>query len=125
MNPQIFNNQEIIVQDQDQRNGNVHISLSIEPHPFFKRINEFDLEYIHTLPLRQALCGTTFKIKYLDGKDIEIETRGKIISPSSNIIFEGKGLQEGKGKLIVKFNIIFPSTISAQDINILSNLSSI
>jgi DnaJ-class molecular chaperone len=52
-----------------------------KPHPTFRRDGN-DLVYTHRMPLADALCGTTIKIKTLDDRVLPIPIN-TVITPSS------------------------------------------
>ena len=87
-----------------------------KPHPLFRREGG-DLYYTHRLPLVDALCGTSFKITHLDGRQLPI-TVTDVAGPNSQKVVRGEGMpltkSGGKGDLRVQFNITFPRQITDQ-----------
>ena len=85
-----------------------------KPHPLFRRENA-DLYYTHRLPLVDALCGTSFTVTHLDGRQLPI-TVNDVAGPNSQKIVRGEGMPQtktgGKGDLRIQFNIMFPKHLS-------------
>ena len=75
-----------------------------------------NLIYHKKLNLVEALCGTTFIYKQLDGRIIKIKTNN-IIIPNQIMKIKGEGMKKSKegsefGDLIIKFSITFPEKLS-------------
>lgn len=88
--------------------------IAEKPHSHFRREGS-DLYYSHRLPLVDALCGTSFTLIQLDGRQLPI-TVSDVAGPNSQKVVRGEGMPQtktgGKGDLRVQFNIIFPKRIS-------------
>lgn len=84
------------------------LTTKIQKHPVFER-HKSDLKYKMDITLAEALSGFNKDIKFLDDSLVKIESN-KIINPSTNIIIPNRGLTSN-GKLVIHFNIIFPSDI--------------
>ncbi|KAK9870405.1 hypothetical protein WA026_007974 [Henosepilachna vigintioctopunctata] len=97
----------------DMEPGDVVIILQQKPHEKFKR-NEDNLQLNHTITLSEALCGFTFVIHHLDGRDLLIKhPPGAVIQPGDVKVVEGEGMPRyknpfEKGNLYIYFNIEFP-----------------
>ncbi len=97
----------------------VEIVVTEADHPVFKRgviINDElriqDLALELEIPLHDALCGFTKKIKGLDGSDLLIESQC-VIKDGEMRIIKGKGLPYEKnpekfGDILVIFKIVYP-----------------
>ena len=77
-----------------------------------------NLIYHKRLYLIEALCGSIFIYKQLDGRHIKIKTTD-IIIPNQVMKISGEGMKiQGDtttyGDLIIKFNIIFPEKLSEE-----------
>ena len=77
-----------------------------------------NLIYHKRLYLIEALCGSIFIYKQLDGRHIKIKTTD-IIIPNQIMKISGEGMKiqgdnTGYGDLIIKFNIIFPEKLSEE-----------
>lgn len=87
-----------------------------KPHSRFKRDGD-NLVYTADIPLVKALTGFDLPIETLDGRRLNIPIR-KIVTPTSveYIANEGMPVRKtgGRGSLVIKFNIRFPSYLSDQ-----------
>jgi len=97
-----------------------------KPHPVFSRDGE-DIVYTTKISLRDALCGTKLQIPTLQGQKMSLDFSGKIIKPTTVRKFKGMGLPfskkpSSKGDLVVKFDIIFPDSLSESDRATISQL---
>jgi len=107
--------------------GDVVLVLNQKEHDTFKRVNA-DLIFEKKLTLVEALCGTTFTIKQLDGRILKVTTApGEVIKPDSFkcISEEGMPLQGRsylKGNMYIRFDVEFPDTIDAQQIAALQSV---
>lgn len=91
----------------------VDVRVKIKPHSLFKR-RGLDLIYVHTVSLREAICGFNCHIDHLSGRKINVNCYGKIVTPETVERIQGMGLTRGDkiGSLIIEFNIRFPKTLS-------------
>jgi len=98
--------------------GDVRVSISIENTSNLKR-RGLDLAYSHTISLREALCGFSFDMEYLQGRIIKINnSQGSIISPNYKKRIPKMGFNRGsnQGDLIIEFNIVFPASLTSEQI---------
>lgn len=96
--------------------GDVKLLVNVINNTNFKRIG-LDLIIEKTITLKEALCGFSFDIKYLNGKTITLNnTKGLIISPEFKKIFNDKGIKRGHhiGSMIIIFHVAFPEQLSAE-----------
>jgi len=68
------------------------------------------------ISLIDALCGTTFIIKQLDGRKLKV-SYDEIINPDEIMKIEDEGMpmknnQYEKGDMIIRFNVMFPNKLS-------------
>lgn len=93
--------------------GDVIIVLQQKPHDKFQRIGD-DLQMTHTVMLTEALCGFSFVVHHLDGRDLLIKHNpGQVVKPGDLKVVSGEGMPQyknpfEKGNLYVKFEIQFP-----------------
>ena len=93
--------------------GDIIFIIKMKQHAQFKRENSH-LLIKKNITLSEALCGTSFYIKHLDGRYLNISTKkDTIITPDSIKIIkeEGMPLQKNpfnKGNLVIYFSITFP-----------------
>lgn len=106
--------------------GDLIVVLPEKQHPNFIRKHD-DLLIKKKITLSQALLGTSFTIKHLDGRILVVDTEdNKIISPNSVKVIEKEGMPNREnysspGNLYIHFEIVFPdiSQITPQLRNIL------
>ncbi|ELR24754.1 Hsp40, putative [Acanthamoeba castellanii str. Neff] len=117
----------------DHANGDVLIVLKMKPHPRFQRgsgrarggRDESDLMMELDISLLQALTGFTLPVTHLDGRLLLLKSQPQqIIKPGDVKEIPGEGMPTykrpfDKGLLILKFNIVFPSTITPDQIQLL------
>ncbi|BES88946.1 DnaJ central domain [Nesidiocoris tenuis] len=100
--------------------GDVVIVLQEQPHPKFKR-NGCDLLMMVEIGLTEALCGFSFLVTHLDGRNIVVKCPpGKIISPEYVMGLEDEGMPvlknpSERGNLYIKFNVTFPKNHFADE----------
>ncbi len=86
-------------------------------HPVFVR-SKNDLLHTRNITLKEALCGVRVVIKGIDGKELVYDTTQtqEIITPGKEKYFWGNGMpsKNGPGNLVVTFNVVFPTSISAE-----------
>ena len=78
-----------------------------------------------SISLKEALCGFLFEIKHLNGKTYNIKhDKGNIIPPNFIKQINGLGMERNniKGNLIIKFNIIFPKTLTDEQLQELEKI---
>ncbi|KAH7033165.1 uncharacterized protein B0I36DRAFT_240909 [Microdochium trichocladiopsis] len=104
----------------DQEEGgkqDLHFIVEEKPHPLFVREGD-DLIHTVDLPLKEALTGWKRTVTTIDAKQINIEKTGPT-GPGSSDTYPGLGMPISKkpgerGNFIIKYNIIFPKTLTAQ-----------
>jgi len=104
--------------------GDVKVVIHIENGTDFKR-NGLDIIYNKTITVKEALCGFTFELKYITGKVYTItNTSGNIISNGYNKVIPNMGFTRGDhlGNLIIIFDVVFPSALSPEQIDLLSKI---
>jgi DnaJ family protein A protein 2 len=117
----------------DHANGDVLFVLKMKPHPRFQRgsgrtrggRDESDLMMELNISLLQALTGFTLPITHLDGRLLLLKSQPQqIIKPGDVKEVPGEGMPTykrpfDKGLLILKFNIVFPTTIAPEQAQLL------
>lgn len=117
--------------------GDIHFSVQEKEHDFFKRKGA-DLLVTKELSLKEALCGFSWKIRSLDGRDLLVKTKpGEVIKPEMNtketlpfvkmIANEGmpsRGNPFVKGNLYILFRVSFPedNDLTEEQISILRKI---
>ena len=104
--------------------GDIKIFVKITNETLFKRAG-LDLILEKNITLKEALCGFSFELKYINGKTYTLNNnKGNIIPPEYRKIYPNMGLQRGehKGKLIIHFHIDFPEFLSGEQITKLEEI---
>jgi DnaJ-class molecular chaperone len=103
--------------------GYVNITIVIVNNTEFQR-HGLDIVYNKRISLKEALCGFTFDINHPSGKKFAINNTGNssIIKPNYRKIVPGHGMkrENNVGNMIVVFDIIFPDSLTPEQIGILS-----
>nr|CAB3463785.1 unnamed protein product [Digitaria exilis] len=86
-------------------------------HPKFKRDGN-DLVYTHKISLVEALTGFTVQVTTLDGRSLTIPVKS-VVSPTYEEVVQGEGMPitrepSKKGNLRIKFQIKFPTNLTAE-----------
>ena len=106
----------------DQRPGHIPADivfvLEDKPDKEYSR-EDNDLIYHKDISLVDALCGTRFIYKHLDGRNVQVFAPS-VVSPETEIKYPGMGMPISKqpgtfGDLRIKFNIKFPKSLSSKD----------
>jgi DnaJ-class molecular chaperone len=92
--------------------SNVKIIIQLIPHEIFER-NGLDLIFIKSISLKEALLGFSFMLNHINNKSYSI-TCTEIIHFNYEKIKPAMGFMRDNfiGNLIIKFNIIFPVSLS-------------
>jgi DnaJ-class molecular chaperone len=103
--------------------GDVKIILKIANNTEFKR-SGLDLILEKKITLKEALCGFTFELNFLNGKSYTLNNnKGNIIPPEYKKVYPGMGLTRGdhKGNLVIHFHVDFPEKLTDEQIEKLTN----
>ncbi|GER51512.1 DNAJ heat shock family protein [Striga asiatica] len=97
--------------------GDLIFVVDEKPHPVFKRDGN-DLIIHQRISLLDALTGKTLKIATLDARDITVQV-ADIVKPGYEMLIKDEGMPVSKepgkkGNLRIKFDIKFPSRLSAE-----------
>jgi len=93
---------------------NIEFIIKEEPNQNFKREKD-DLICEQTISLKDSLCGYSFNKLGLNNKNVHLDING-VIRPGSEYRIHNEGMKKktgGNGDMIVKFNIVFPSSLSS------------
>lgn len=77
------------------------------------------------ISLKESLCGFSFDLKYIDGREFKINNeQGKIIPHNFKKYIEKMGMIRDNdiGNLIIDFSIIYPKELSKDDIKKLEKI---
>jgi DnaJ-class molecular chaperone len=126
----VDDNELIIIREKgnsssDNNKGDIKIFVKIINTTEFTR-KGLDLFYPLRISLKDALCGFTFVMKYIDGRTYKIKNgNGNVISPNYKKMLPNMGMSRGEhhtGNLIIEFEIAFPESISDKQAEELSKI---
>jgi DnaJ-class molecular chaperone len=125
----IDDNEIILIRDKgnvlsDDIKGDVKLFIKIENTTGFER-KGLDLLINKSISLKEALCGFTFELKYINGKTYTLNNNsGNIIPPNYIKVIPNMGLtREGHtGNLLVTFQVEFPEKLSDEKMNALKDI---
>jgi DnaJ-class molecular chaperone len=120
----IDENEMIILRDRgnvisDQVKGDIKINILIQNNTAFKR-SGLDLILDKTITLKEALCGFSFELNYINGKSYTLNNnKGSIVPSEYKKLYQGMGLKRGehKGNMIIIFHVDFPVILSTEQID--------
>lgn len=126
----IGDNENIIVKEKGNmysKNsiGDIKVMISIDTSNCIMEREGLNLIYKHTITLKEALCGFSFSLKHINGKEFKINnTKGNIIHPTFKKVVPGYGFirNEHQGNLIIEFIVEFPKKLSDEEINTIENI---
>lgn len=127
--PGVDNNEIIIIRDKgnilsENNIGDIKIFIKIINDTEFTR-NGLDIIYNKTIGLKEALCGFSFDINYLDGRVFKLNhNNGNIITHNYNKVLKGMGMKrdEHVGNLTINFNVTFPDKLTETQIEALKHI---
>jgi len=125
----VDNNEIIILRDQgnvinETCKGDVKIFIKIENDTLFQR-KGLDLYMDKKISLKEALCGFSFDLKYINGKVYTINNQaGNVIPSEYQKVIPGMGLTRDNhtGNLIIVFHVEFPEKIPIEKIDLLKTI---
>ena len=117
----IDDNEIIILRDKgnvlrDDCRGDIKIFIKIENNSGFER-NGLDLLVHKYITLKEALCGFSFELKYVNGKVFTINNNsGNLIHPEYKKVIPKMGLtrDDHAGNLIIFFHVQFPEQLAPE-----------
>lgn len=102
----------------DTNKGDIKIFVKVSNNTDLER-KGLDLMYHKRITLKEALCGFTFDMEYLDERVFKIDNHnGTVISPGFKKVIPGLGMTRGqhKGNLIIEFTVTFPNRLTKEQI---------
>ena len=128
--PKGIDNDEIIVLENkgnitDSSNkGDIKIKIVVNNSSKFER-NGIDLVYKKTISLKDSLCGFSFDLKYIDGREFKINNEvGNIIPSAFRKIISKMGMERDGdvGNLVIIFNIEYPTLLTLEQVKELEKI---
>ena len=125
----IDNNELIVLQNKgnilDENNkGDVKVFIKIINDSEFER-SGLDLILNKSIQLKDALCGFSFEMKFVDGRIFKINTAsGNIITHNYSKILPNMGMKrdDSIGNLVIVFNVQFPESLTDEQISALKSI---
>ena len=99
--------------------GDIKLFIKVTNETPFKRAG-LDLILEKNITLKEALCGFSFEIKYLNGKSYTLNNnKGNIIPPEYKKLYPNMGLtrENHKGNMIIHFHVDFPENLTLEQID--------
>jgi DnaJ family protein B protein 4 len=129
-NSGVDNNEYILVREKGNMLNGVYGDIKIKVQ--LKFVNNYsrnglDLIYDKYLSLNESLCGFSFLLEHINGKSYKINHNGEyIIQPNhiKEIPNLGFNRNNNTGKLVIRFNIVFPNNLSLEKRKQISNIIS-
>ena len=123
----IDNNEMIVLKEQGNiianSRGDIKCFIKISNNTIFTR-NGLDLILNKTITLKEALCGFSFNMDFIDGKSYIINNKNKIVPPSYKKVIPDMGFIRNNtcGDLLLFFDIQFPEELTTRQIESLREL---
>jgi DnaJ family protein A protein 2 len=125
----VDNNEIIILRDKgnslsEHNKGDIKVFIKIQNDSEFTR-NGLDLHLNKTISLKDALCGFSFDMNFLDGRIFKLNNNvGNIITHNYNKVIPGLGMkrEDHTGNLLINFIVTFPEQLSAEQIEALQKI---
>ena len=122
------NNEMIVVKEMGNvingTKSDLKIKIVVTTDGTFTR-DGLNIMYQKQISLKDALCGFVFELPFINGKVYTINnTAGNIMSPNFLKEIPNMGFTRGSnvGKLVIKFVVVFPTTLPEETIEKLKEL---
>ena len=102
--------------------GDLILIIRIQNHPKFQREGQ-DLHYLKEISLKESLLGFNFELETVDHRKLNI-TVEVITGHDTQHVIENEGLrhQNGRGNLILHFDIAYPTSLTDAQKKALSDI---
>lgn len=125
----IDENEIIILRDignivSDTIKGDIKISIKIINNTQLLR-EGLNLFYNKTITFKESLCGFTFDLPYFNGKSFKVNNiGGNIICDGHKKMIPELGMirDEHKGNLIINFSVVYPQSLSQDQVEVLEKV---
>mgnify|MGYP005840903363 CR=1 FL=1 len=103
--------------------GDIKVLIKVQNDSELKR-QGIDLIYIKKISLKESLCGFSFNLKHINGTQYKINNFNSVISYNYKKVVQGLGMNRGNksGNLIISFNVVFPESISKEQVEKLKEI---
>ena len=104
--------------------GDIKIFVKIENDSIFRRVG-LDLVLEKKITLKEALCGFSFELTYINGKSYTLNNNsGNIIPSGFRKVIPNMGLErdQHKGNMVIEFDVQFPEKLSEPVITALKSI---
>lgn len=110
-----------VVPHSGGQRGTLHIEINIEEHAQFRREGDADLVMEQRVSLKHALCGFTFELMHLNGRNYKFNCKPCSITGSMNEtkVIPGLGYNDS-GALKIRFSIELPASLTEEQVVALS-----
>lgn len=127
--PGIDDNEIILLRDKgnsinENVKGDIKIFIKVTNNTLFKR-QGLDLILEKKISLKEALCGFSFELRHLNGKNYTINNnKGSIVTPSYFKSIPNMGFKRDGhiGNLVITFIVEFPEKLTNQQIDAISKV---
>lgn len=128
--PGIDENEMLILQHRghvlnDAVKGDIKVAIQIENNTPFRRMG-LDIIYKRNITLKESLCGFSFELMHLNGKQLCLNNtiQKTIIRPNSKKVIPNMGfIREGNvGNLIIEFDVEYPEALTESQMESLINI---
>ena len=118
--PKGIDNNELIILEkkgncsENNEKGDIKLFVKIENNSMFIR-KGLNLHYNYTITLKEALMGFSFQLDHLNGKTYTINSGNEsIVKPGTETTIREMGFERNniKGDIIIKFEIVFPKSLT-------------
>lgn len=102
----------------EQTKGDLKIFIRVKNDTIFTR-NGLDLSVKHNVTLKEALCGFSFNLTFINKKIFKINNGvGNIVTPGFKKIIKNMGMVRGEknGNLVIEFSVGFPTQLTCDQI---------
>jgi DnaJ family protein B protein 4 len=125
----VDDNEQIILKDKGNCIQNcfsdLRINVQVENNSVFSR-SGLDLIFRKQITLKEALCGFSFEIFHLNGKQLLINNKNNhsVIKPQYTKIVPSLGMirEQTSGNMVIIFDILFPDSLTPEQIATLETL---
>jgi DnaJ-class molecular chaperone len=108
----------------ESNKGDIKIFIRVKNNTEFTR-NGLDLTFHKTISLKEALCGFSFDLKYIDERTFKINNgNGNVISANYKKMIPSMGMKrdDHTGNLIINFSVTFPETLTEEQVKIIGDV---